>query len=97
MSYAAYDVGRGRARAENQTLRDSRRFSETMTRLMREKEISQHDMADRTGLSVSYISMLVMGKREPTLLTQHLIANALGVKRLDLYATPAKDGEPATE
>jgi transcriptional regulator with XRE-family HTH domain len=43
------------------------------------KKLSLQELADRTELSQSYLSMIESGKREPTLSSLEKIAHALGV------------------
>lgn len=46
----------------------------------------QEELAERTGLSISYIGMLERGEKEPKLDTFVLIANTLGVSANELLA-----------
>ena len=43
------------------------------------KKLSLQELADRTELSPSYLSMIESGKREPTLSSVKKLAEALGV------------------
>jgi transcriptional regulator with XRE-family HTH domain len=43
------------------------------------------DLADLTGYSVSYLSLIARGKREPTPLTKLAIARALGERVRELF------------
>jgi transcriptional regulator with XRE-family HTH domain len=52
-----------------------------------EKGLTQEQFADVSGFSQQYISGLESGKRNPTVLTLHELAQALGVKPIDLLAT----------
>jgi transcriptional regulator with XRE-family HTH domain len=49
------------------------------------RKLSQQTIADRAGLSVSYISMLERGVRVPPLETLEAVAKALGIPPLDLF------------
>ena len=48
------------------------------------RKLSQQTVAEKAGLSVSYISMLERGVRVPPLETLEVVAKALGVPPLDL-------------
>ena len=47
--------------------------------IRKERDLSQMDLADKTGLSVSYVSMIENGRRKVSLDTLICIANILGV------------------
>jgi transcriptional regulator with XRE-family HTH domain len=53
------------------------------------RKLSQQTVADKAGLSVSYISMLERGVRVPPLETLEAVAKALGVPPLNLFQTGA--------
>jgi transcriptional regulator with XRE-family HTH domain len=53
-------------------------------RIRSEKELTQEELAERSGFSQQYISDLERGKRNPTIVTIYEIAQALGVSHLDL-------------
>ncbi len=55
------------------------------------RKLSQQTVADKAGLSVSYISMLERGVRVPPLETLEVVAKALGVPPLELFQ--AADGK----
>jgi transcriptional regulator with XRE-family HTH domain len=62
------------------------------------RKLSQQTVADKAGLSVSYISMLERGMRVPPLETLETIARALGVPPLHLLQAgagnrPARPGK----
>ena len=50
-----------------------------MRRLRAKKKLSQKALADKVGISVSYVSMLERGQRSPPLETIERMAKALGV------------------
>jgi transcriptional regulator with XRE-family HTH domain len=50
------------------------------------KKLSQEALAEKAGLSVSYISMLERGQRSPPLDTLESLAGALGVPPTQLLA-----------
>ncbi len=49
-----------------------------------QKNFSQRDVADKAGISISYVSMLERGQRSPPLETVEVLAKALGVAPLTL-------------
>jgi transcriptional regulator with XRE-family HTH domain len=53
-------------------------------RLRLESGLTQEAFAERSGLSQQYISGLEGGSRNPTVVTLHELANALGVAPADL-------------
>jgi transcriptional regulator with XRE-family HTH domain len=53
-------------------------------RIRREKQLTQEQLAESSGLSQQYISGLERGQRNPTIVTVYEIACALGVSHLDL-------------
>ena len=48
------------------------------------KGLTQEEFAARSGFPQQYISGLERGKRNPTVVTVYLLAQALGVSHLDL-------------
>ncbi|HEY7723955.1 MAG TPA: helix-turn-helix transcriptional regulator [Anaeromyxobacteraceae bacterium] len=55
------------------------RFAANVRRLRGRKGLSQKVLADKVGISVSYVSMLERGQRSPPLETIEKMARALGV------------------
>jgi len=55
------------------------RFASNVRRLRAKKKLSQKALADKVGISVSYVSMLERGQRSPPLETIEKMAKALGV------------------
>ncbi|MGZ6132711.1 MAG: helix-turn-helix domain-containing protein [Myxococcaceae bacterium] len=55
------------------------KFAGNVRRLRAKKKLSQKALADRVGISVSYVSMLERGQRSPPLETIEKMAKALGV------------------
>jgi transcriptional regulator with XRE-family HTH domain len=55
------------------------RFAANVRRLRAKKKLSQKALADKVGISVSYVSMLERGQRSPPLETIEKMAKALGV------------------
>jgi len=55
-----------------------------------QKKLSQEVLAQKAGLSVSYVSMLERGQRTPPLDTLETLAKALGVPPLNLLQKRAR-------
>ena len=55
------------------------RFADNVRRLRAKKKLSQKALADKVGISVSYVSMLERAQRSPPLETIEKMAKALGV------------------
>lgn len=53
-------------------------------RLRREKGLTQEDVEERSGFSQQYLSGLERGRRNPTIITLHELAQAIGVSHIDL-------------
>jgi transcriptional regulator with XRE-family HTH domain len=53
-------------------------------RLRKLKDLTQEEIAARSGLSQQYLSGLESGQRNPTLVTIYELSQALGVHYLDL-------------
>ena len=53
-------------------------------RIRRQKNITQEQLAERSGFSQQYISGLERGHRNPTIVTLYELAQALGVSHVDL-------------
>lgn len=53
-------------------------------RLRREKDLTQEDVAARSGFSQQYLSSLERGRRNPTVITLYELAQTLGVSHVDL-------------
>ncbi|MCX5732381.1 MAG: helix-turn-helix transcriptional regulator [Deltaproteobacteria bacterium] len=62
------------------------RFATNIRRLREKKKLSQKALADKVGISVSYVSMLERGQRSPPLETIEKMAKALGVPAASLLA-----------
>ena len=63
-------------------LRD--RFSKNLHNRRVGRKLSQDALADKVGISVSYVSMLERGQRSPPLETVERMAKALGVTPANL-------------
>lgn len=53
-------------------------------RLRRQKGLTQEQVAETSGISQQYLSGLENGRRNPTVITLHDLAEALGVTPVDL-------------
>lgn len=53
-------------------------------RIRQERGLTQEQLAELSGLSQQYLSGLERGRRNPTIVTVHELAVALGVSHLDL-------------
>lgn len=53
-------------------------------RVRLEKGLTQEDFADKSGFSQQYVSGLESGHRNPTIVTLHELATALGVSVIEL-------------
>ena len=62
----------------------TRRFAGNIQRLRSKNKLSQKALADKVGISVSYVSMLERGQRSPPLETIEKMAKALGVTPANL-------------
>lgn len=68
-------------------------FGATVRRLRKERHISLYAFAEKTGLSLSYLSSLERGQRDVSFATIRAIAEGLGVPMQDLFGPP--EGIPA--
>ncbi len=53
-------------------------------RLRREKDLTQEQIEELSGLSQQYLSGLERGQRNPTIITLYELATAMGVSHVDL-------------
>ena len=56
-------------------------------RLRREKELTQEEVAERSGFSQQYLSSLERGRRNPTVITLYELAQALEVSHVALVVS----------
>jgi transcriptional regulator with XRE-family HTH domain len=63
-------------------------------RLRQEKGLTQEEVEARSGISQQYISSLERGKRNPTVITLYLLAQALGVSHVELVKPDGDAGLP---
>jgi transcriptional regulator with XRE-family HTH domain len=59
-------------------------------RLRLAKSLSQEQLADDSGFSQQYISMLESGQRNPTVVSLYMLAQALGAEPADLLKRVTK-------
>ena len=64
-------------------------------RLRQEKGLTQEEVEAPSGVSQQYISSLERGKRNPTVITLYLLAQALGVSHVELVRPDDGAGLPA--
>jgi len=57
----------------------------TMIRIRNQLGLSQEQMADRSGLSRQYISLVERGKRVPNMRTIGQLTQGLGINEIDFY------------
>ncbi len=60
-------------------------------RLRREKGLTQEQVEERSGFSQQYLSSLERGRRNPTVITLFELAQALGVKHVELVQPDNED------
>jgi transcriptional regulator with XRE-family HTH domain len=63
-----------------------RRFIARLKKLRADREMTQEALAERAGISRTYIARLELGQQDPTLGTLRKLAKALKVKVGDLVA-----------
>lgn len=63
-------------------------FGANLRRIRREQRISQEELAARAGLARAYISGAEAGRRNATLDTVEVLAEALNVHPVDLLSMP---------
>jgi len=64
-------------------------------RIRSEKGLTQEEVEERSGFSQQYLSGLERGKHNPTIVTLHELAVALGVSHEDLVRIAEPDGSSA--
>jgi transcriptional regulator with XRE-family HTH domain len=63
-----------------------RTFSDVLQGLRRERGLTQEELAFRSGLDRTYISLLERGRRVPTIDTLFKLSRSLGIKPEDFVA-----------
>ncbi|HUB06888.1 MAG TPA: helix-turn-helix transcriptional regulator [Myxococcales bacterium] len=78
---------------DRQRLRNSlaHRLGVRIRRLRRRRAMSQEELAERAGISVSFLSMLERGRRLPHLETVVKLADVLGVTLSQFFDLDARD------
>jgi transcriptional regulator with XRE-family HTH domain len=61
------------------------RVSRNIQRIRREKDLSQEEVAHRSGIHQTYLSGVETGKRNPSILIVERIAVALGVDVAEIF------------
>lgn len=62
-------------------------------RLREQLDLTQEQVAERSGFSQQYISGLENGRRNPTIVSLYELALSLGVTQIDLVS-PSPEGAP---
>ncbi len=73
----------------------AKNFALNLTRIRADNELTQQELAKKTGLSVSYVSMLEREQRTPPLDTLEVVAKGLGIDPVSLLEDPPKVKAPA--
>lgn len=60
------------------------RLDKNIARIRKGARLTQEELADKTGLSLTFIGYIEIGKKRPALKTLNKIASALKVKVKDL-------------
>lgn len=81
------------SRKPNLELEDFMNIGHALKVCRSSKKLTLGDLAERTTLSPSYLSMIESGKRDPTLSSIEKIAAALGVPMPILLFLAAENGE----
>lgn len=61
-------------------------FAQNVQRLRAERELTREQLAERSGLLLSYIAKLERGERQPGVLVIAKLAHGLGVDPGELFA-----------
>ena len=73
---------------------DMRRIiGENFARLRKEKGLTQHQVAEASGFSQSYIGWLERGRRNPTAISLWLLAQSVGATPADLVTPPKETAQ----
>jgi transcriptional regulator with XRE-family HTH domain len=72
---------------------DMRRLvGRNFARIRRAKGLTQEQVEELSGFSQQYLSGLEQGRRNPTVITLYELAQALGVRPIDLLEEPPAPG-----
>ncbi len=66
-------------------------FAKTLKRIREGKRLTQHDLEEKSGLSLRMISDLERGLRQPTLRTLFKLAKGLGMTIMELIEQLLKE------
>ena len=73
---------------------DMRRLvGRNFARIRHAKGLTQEQVEERSGFSQQYLSGLEQGRRDPTIVTLHELALALGVSHVDLVDPDKGSGD----
>ena len=68
---------------QNDLLNLGKNFSSSLREMRKERSLTQHDLSDRSGLSLRMISDLERNVRQPTLMTLFKLARGLNISMRD--------------
>jgi transcriptional regulator with XRE-family HTH domain len=63
------------------------KLGQRISEIRKIKKITQEQLAEKTDLTVSYISKIEGGKRNPSFIAIHRIADGLGIKIYQLFTS----------
>lgn len=66
-------------------------FANTLRNLRMERDMTQHDLEDKSGLSLRMISDMERGVKQPTLMTLIKLAKGLDISVVELIGQFIKD------
>ncbi|WP_308776829.1 helix-turn-helix transcriptional regulator [uncultured Bilophila sp.] len=69
-------------------------FGSTFRKIRKSKNLKQEEVAERSGLSTSYISDVERGVANPKLYTIRALAKGVGVTEKELFAFEKRDLSP---
>jgi transcriptional regulator with XRE-family HTH domain len=69
----------------------SRLVGRNVKRIRQQKGLKQAELAELSGYSQQYISLLERGLRDPTVATLEVLARCLGVSHVDLVQPNTRD------
>lgn len=83
-----YELGSDALEPSSSSESERKRYSEAVARrlreLMRARGVTQRELARKTGLSQSHISLIAQARRSPSPLTIRKVSDALGVSPGDM-------------
>jgi DNA-binding XRE family transcriptional regulator len=83
----AFGLTRGLGKADLNALESKirPRLAKRIHELRKAREYSQEELAQRAGISISYLSMIERGKRVPSIGTLAVLASVLGVSLSEMF------------